>query len=209
MFNLYLIQMLKIWGMLVIKKMMHGVSFNLWRNWGNVVIKHECKEEIWIMAIVLCSQVINIQWKHKNILRWHVLVWSKVIMLTWGEGCRQVWHVISFLSYLAEDSQMVQTNNVAYARFMYSKFMASLSCYHYNRFFDTFSWILELDVAIELIKKQEPDDEYLTPVHGAKVHSAQNVNRITRYDLVVDHFPRKLQNSKNLQRCKYEECKRK
>ena len=68
---------------------------------------------------------------------------------------------------------------------------------------------IKLDVAIELIKQREPDDEYLTPVHGAKVHSAQNVNRITRYDLVVDHFPRKLQNSKNLQRCKYEECKRK
>ena len=51
---------------------------------------------------------------------------------------------------------------------------------------------LKLDVAIELIKKREPDDEYLPPVHGAKVHSAQNVNRISRHDLVVDHFPRKL-----------------
>ena len=68
---------------------------------------------------------------------------------------------------------------------------------------------LKLDVAIELIKKRERDDEYLPSVHGVKVHSAQNVNRIPRHDLVVDNFPRKLQNSKNLQRCKYEECKRK
>ena len=58
---------------------------------------------------------------------------------------------------------------------------------------------LKLDVAIELIKKREPDDEYLTPVHGGIVHSAQNVNRITKHDLVVDHFPRKQENSKNLQ----------
>ena len=63
---------------------------------------------------------------------------------------------------------------------------------------------LKLDVAIELIKKRKPDDEYLPPVHGAKVHSARNVNRITKHDLVVYHFPRTLQNSKNLQRCKYE-----
>ena len=98
MLNLYLIQMLKVWRMLVIKKMMHGISFNRWRNWGNVVIKHECKQEIWIMFIVFCSQVINIQWKHKNISRWHVLVWSKAIIITWGRGCIQVWHATSFVS---------------------------------------------------------------------------------------------------------------
>ena len=63
---------------------------------------------------------------------------------------------------------------------------------------------LKWDGAIELLKKREPDDKYLPPVPGAKVHSARNVNRITKHDLVVDHFPRKLQNSKNLQRCKYE-----
>ena len=44
---------------------------------------------------------------------------------------------------------------------------------------------LKLDVARTLIKR-EPDNEYLPPVHGAKVHSARNVNRITRHDLVVD-----------------------
>ena len=51
----------------------------------------------------------------------------------------------------------------------------------------------KLDVARALIIKREPDDEY--------------VNHNARYDL-VDHFPRKLQNSKHLQRCKYQECQR-
>ena len=77
---------------------------------------------------------------------------------------------------------MVQTNNVAYARFMYSN---SWLLYLATTIADCSTPLaeLKLDVAIE------PDDEYLTPGHGAKVHSAQNVNRITRYDLVVDLSP--------------------
>ena len=59
----------------------------------------------------------------------------------------------------------------------------------------------ELDVTRAHIMKQEPDDEYVSPVHGAKIRSARHVNHNARYDL-VNHFPRKLQNLKHSQRWK-------